>query len=228
MTTKDRVLARIRRANAHAGGPGPARPEEIDAEYAALPRPYRDRHGPDRTPAERVDLLAANLTEYRAHVHRTDPAGLPALVAALLTARGARSLLVPEGVPAAWTAALDPELRRVPDDPAMPVAALDAVDSVLTDCALAIAETGTLITDGGPGQGRRRAALVPDHHICVVRVPDQVVDSVPLALPHLDPTRAQTWTSGPSATSDIELDRVEGVHGPRRLDVVLLEGPHGP
>ncbi|SEG89673.1 L-lactate dehydrogenase complex protein LldG, partial [Actinacidiphila yanglinensis] len=99
---------------------------------------------------------------------------------------------------------------------------LDGIDTVITACALAIAETGTIILDAGPDQGRRRITLIPDHHICVVRVPEQVVDSVPQALPKLDPTRPLTWISGPSATSDIELDRVEGVHGPRTLDVLLV------
>jgi L-lactate dehydrogenase complex protein LldG len=99
---------------------------------------------------------------------------------------------------------------------------LDEVESVVTGCALAVAETGTIVLDGGADQGRRRITLIPDHHICVVRVPDQVVASVPQAMERLDPTRPLTWISGPSATSDIELDRVEGVHGPRTLEVVLV------
>lgn len=115
-------------------------------------------------------------------------------------------------------------MTRVPDRGESTADELDRVDSVVTACALAIAETGTIVLDGSPDQGRRRITLVPDHHICVVRVPEQVVSSVPQALERLDPARPLTWISGPSATSDIELDRVEGVHGPRTLEVVLVTG----
>ncbi|MFJ6792967.1 lactate utilization protein C [Streptomyces sp. NPDC091268] len=215
MSSKDRILGRIRRATA-AGPPGDGGPEP------RIPRDYLRVHG-RRTPAETVDLLAAHLAEYRAKVHRVDADGLPALPARLLAARGARTVLVPAGLPPHWLSAAD--AVRVPDRAAATPYELDAVDSVVTGCALAVAETGTLVLDAGPGQGRRRISLVPDHHICVVRVPDQVVDSVPQALPLLDATRPLTWISGPSATSDIELDRVEGVHGPRTLEVVLLGAP---
>ncbi|MFE4635506.1 lactate utilization protein C [Streptomyces sp. NPDC056773] len=207
MSAREQILARIRRAL-----PEP-RPD------TAVPRDYLPAHGA-RTPAESADLLAANLTEYRAKVHRVDEDGIAALLARLLTARGAASVLVPPGLPPHWLAAA--EATRIPDRADSTPYQLDAVDSVVTGCALAIAETGTIVLDGGPEQGRRRITLIPDHHICVVRVPGQVVDSVPQALPLLDPTRPLTWISGPSATSDIELDRVEGVHGPRTLEVVLL------
>lgn len=210
MSTKDRILARIRRANAQAPDAPP------------VPRDYLRTHG-TRTPAETADLLAANLTEYRARVHRTDEDGLPPLLARLLSERGSRTVLVPPALPPHWLAAAD--ATPVHDRAASTPHALDRVDSVVTGCALAIAETGTIVLDGGPDQGRRRITLIPDHHVCVVRVPAQVVDSVPQALERLDPARPLTWISGPSATSDIELDRVEGVHGPRTLDVVLLAAP---
>ncbi len=184
-------------------------------------RDYAEAHVPEE-PAALLDLLAANLTDYRAHVHRCSAAELPASVARLLAERGSRSAVVPSGLPPHWLSAVD-GVELLPATDALGATELDAVDSVVTGCALAVAETGTIVLDGGPDQGRRMLTLVPDHHICVVRAPEQIVASVPRALPRLDPTRPLTWISGPSATSDIELDRVEGVHGPRTLDVVLVE-----
>ncbi|MFB7833721.1 lactate utilization protein C [Streptomyces sp. NPDC056056] len=212
MTTdsRARVLARIRAAVADA-------PEAPD-----VTRDYRTSHGPDG-PDALLDLLHENLADYRAHVHGSAPDGLPDLVARLLAEHGARSVVVPPGLPEEWLAASGAERRT--DTPPLTPYALDGIDAVVTGCALAIAETGTIVLDGGPGQGRRALTLVPDLHLCVVEAPEQVVASVPQALPRLDPARPLTWISGPSATSDIELDRVEGVHGPRTLEVILVTRP---
>ncbi|MER7480108.1 lactate utilization protein C [Streptomyces sp. NPDC126510] len=208
MNSRERVLGRVRRALANA-----------PADEAPITRDYLREHG-RRTAAETVELLAENLADYRAVVHRTDAGGLAALIAGLLEKHGSASVLVPPGLNEEWLAAT--EVARVADQAESTPEELDRVDSVLTACAVAIAETGTIVLDGSPDQGRRRITLVPDHHICVVRVPGQVVSSVPQGLERLDPARPLTWISGPSATSDIELDRVEGVHGPRTLEVILI------
>ncbi|GGY93477.1 hypothetical protein GCM10010300_41950 [Streptomyces olivaceoviridis] len=212
MSSRERILGRVRRALADV-------PADEGPYEEAVPRDYLREHG-QRTTEETVELLAENLVDYRAVVHRCDAEELPLLVMRLLAERGSQEVLVPPGLPPEWLSAADPV--RVHDRVADTARRLDRVDSVVTGCAVAIAETGTIVLDGSPDQGRRRISLVPDHHICVVRVPDQVVSSVPQALERLDPTRPLTWISGPSATSDIELDRVEGVHGPRTLEVILL------
>jgi L-lactate dehydrogenase complex protein LldG len=126
-------------------------------------------------------------------------------------------VVVPVDLPAAW----QPD-DAIVDDPPLSPAQLDQADGVLTACALAIAVTGTVVLDHGPGQGRRALTLLPDYHLVVVRGA-HVVTAVPDAIAALDPTRPLTWISGPSATSDIELTRVEGVHGPRTLEVILVE-----
>jgi L-lactate dehydrogenase complex protein LldG len=172
--------------------------------------------GPDAL----LELFAERVAEYRATVHRTMAADLPRAVAAVLARRGARRVAVPAGLPADWLATAGVE--QVSDVPPLAVDALDALDGVITTCAVGIAETGTLVLDGGSGQGRRALSLLPDRHLCVIRA-DQIVQDVPEALARLDPRRPMTWISGPSATSDIELQRVEGVHGPRVLDVVIVE-----
>ena len=213
MSSKELILGRIRRALTDI--PPTERPDEV-----AVERTYRRVHG-ERSVEQTTELLAENLADYRAIVHRCPAAELPDRIAALLAERGSRTLVVPTGLPPGWLPA-EPEVTVVRDAADLTPNQLDGMDSVLTGCAVAIAETGTLVLDAGPGQGRRALTLVPDHHICVVRVPEQVVASLPRALPRLDPRRPLTWISGPSATSDIELDRVEGVHGPRTLEVVLV------
>jgi predicted ATPase len=151
-------------------------------------------------------------------VHRCGPGEAAQVIADAVAARGLRRVGVPRGFPAEWSALLR---GAVPGDPPLDVAALDALDGVVTTCAVAIAETGTIVLDTGPGQGSRAFTLVPDYHLAVVRAA-QIVAAVPDAVAALDPTRPLTWISGPSATSDIELSRVEGVHGPRTLDIVIV------
>lgn len=197
MTAREEVLARIRSAVAGA----PVLPD--------LRRDYRVAG----EGAGSVRLFVERVEDYRATVHQVQLQDVPATVARLAPGR----VVVPAGVPQDWLGGVDVER----DEPPLTPIELDAVDVVLTTCAVAIAETGTVILDGGPGQGRRALTLVPDHHVVVVHA-EQVVTGVPEALERLDPRRPQTWISGPSATSDIELQRVEGVHGPRRLDVVVV------
>jgi L-lactate dehydrogenase complex protein LldG len=217
VSSRDLILGRVRRALADV-------PRDDTPYERAVRRDYLHEHG-GLGPSETVELLAENLADYRALVHRTDADGLAEMIAGLLRAHGSTTVLVPSRLREDWLSATD--LTRVPDRGESTAHELDRVDSVVTACALAIAETGTIVLDGSPDQGRRRITLVPDHHVCVVRVPDQVVSSVPQALELLDPARPLTWISGPSATSDIELDRVEGVHGPRTLEVVLVSGGGG-
>jgi L-lactate dehydrogenase complex protein LldG len=205
MSARDEILARVARSLADRPRPAP------------VPRHYR-RTGPPGVDA--VALFAERAADYRATVERVEPPGLPAAVAAALAGRGARRVVVPAGLPADWLAAADVTTEY--DDPPLSTAELDSTDGVVTGAALAIAETGTIVLDAGVAQGRRALTLLPDFHLCVVRA-DQIVASVPEGIARLDPRRPQTWISGPSATSDIELNRVEGVHGPRNLHILILD-----
>ncbi len=207
---RDEVLARIRTALG-SPAPGSQAPSEDP-----VPRGYRTSG--DLGTAQLLDLLAERLRDYGCTVRRTTPGQLITAVGEALGQRGARRIVVPPGLD---VAGLPAGVDIVADD-GLSAAALDAVDGVITGAAVAIAETGTIVLDGSPDQGRRALSLVPDYHLCLVRA-SQVVALVPEALARLDPRRPLTWISGPSATSDIELDRVEGVHGPRTLDVILVE-----
>ncbi|WP_086832264.1 LUD domain-containing protein, partial [Streptomyces sp. NRRL B-24572] len=170
---------------------------------------------------DRVALFAERVADYRATVTTTGPAGLPKAIATALTARGTRRLALPDGFPAHLLPSGD-DWEWAPEP--LDVRTLDTLDGTVTLAAAGIAVTGTLVLDTGPGQGRRALTLVPDHHLCVIHA-EQIADDVFDALAHLDPTRPLTFISGPSATSDIELERVEGVHGPRTLDVIIVTEP---
>ena len=189
-----------------------------DPQVPPVTRGYRTSGEHPPGAAELLDLLTDRLVDYKAGVTRCTADELPGAVAEVLsrTAPGGR-LVVPPGLPQAWTAGAD-VLR---DDGSTATDELDTVAGVVTACAVAVAETGTIVLDAGPDQGRRALSLVPDLHLCVVRA-DQVVQTVPEAVSRLEATRPLTWISGPSATSDIELNRVEGVHGPRTLEVLLV------
>jgi L-lactate dehydrogenase complex protein LldG len=210
---RDEILMRIRAAN------GPAVPgTEVDAAYAAIPRGYRRAHH-DPAASDIVALFAERAADYRAVVERVSPEDVPTAIARAI-ARPAFTLLVPDGLSEEWLTELPESVTIVRDDPPRPPRELDAIDGVVTGCAVAIAETGTIILDHGSAQGRRALTLVPDFHLVVVRA-DQIAPDIADAIARLDPVRPHTLISGPSATSDIELIRVEGVHGPRNLHVLI-------
>ena len=198
MSARDDILGRVRAAldGVEPGGGIPPAPR-------VAPAPAGD--------PRLVDLFAERVADYRAEVRRCSASELAAVVAAALP-EGAR-VVVPPGLGVAVPGAVE--------DTGLGALELDAVDAVVTEARVGIAETGTVILDHGAGQGRRAITLVPDRHVCIVRE-EQVVADVPDAVTLLDPSSPTTWISGPSATSDIELDRVEGVHGPRHLHVIVV------
>lgn len=215
MNAREEVLARI--ANAHRAAPPPnLRYEDISREY---------RTTSDSSAEMLTELLIDRLVDYRALVRQCSVDDLGATIAHVLAERGAGTVATAAGLDPSWTSNLSVSVLTdgLSEDDQLSVSELDGVDGVITSCAVAIAETGTLILDGSAGQGRRVITLIPDYHLCVVFV-DQIVPDVPQALARLEATRPLTMISGPSATSDIELNRVEGVHGPRTLEVIIV-GP---
>jgi L-lactate dehydrogenase complex protein LldG len=195
VSARDEILGLVRSALVGVDRPAPATPPPT------LPR----------GDADLVALFAERVADYRAVVERCSAGDVADRVRAAL----------PDGARVVVPAGLDLEVRGSVEDDDLTAAELDALDGVVTRATVGIAETGTIVLDHGPGQGRRAITLVPDLHVCLVEAA-QVVADVPDAMGLLDPARPQTWVSGPSATSDIELDRVEGVHGPRRLHVIVV------
>jgi L-lactate dehydrogenase complex protein LldG len=172
--------------------------------------------------AAAVDLFVERLEAQKTVVRRVAPGDVAAAATAVCAERGVRRLGIPPGLPAGWR----PTGVDVVEDHDLTPAGLDSLDAVLTGCTLAIAETGSLVLAAGPADGRRALSLVPDVHVCVVSE-DQVEADLPAAMPRIaglvcEEGRPVVFVSGPSATSDIELHRVEGVHGPRRLVVLLV------
>jgi len=199
VSAREEILGRVRTAIENAG-PTPD-----------IPRDYR------KATDDGLDTFFDRLAHYEATTHHIPASDLADTVHAILKDR---RIVTPAGIPDTWVT------NPLKDEPPLDAHALDACDGVITTCALAIAQTGTIVLDGGPGMGRRALTLVPDYHLCVVKE-HQIVSSVPEAIAKLqaDPTRALTFISGPSATVDIEMVRVRGVHGPRRLEVIVVTDP---
>jgi L-lactate dehydrogenase complex protein LldG len=214
VNAREDVLARI--AAAYRAAP----PAEL--RYSEITREYRITS--DLEVAALTDLLVDRLVDYRALVRQCTADDLDAEIADALATRGAQTMVAPTGLDSSWTRGFSGGVLTdgLSAGDQLSISELDRVDGVITSCAVAIAETGTLILDGSPGQGRRIITLIPDYHLCVVFA-DQIVADVPDALAKLEATRPLTMISGPSATSDIELNRVEGVHGPRTLEVIIVD-----
>jgi L-lactate dehydrogenase complex protein LldG len=215
MSSRDEVLGRIRAALGDAPRP------DVDAAYQELPRPYLRAHH-DPAGHDIVALFAERAADYRAVVERLPEAEVPDAVARVLAERAREAgagaeFALPDGFPPEWIPA---GVTVVRDEPPLSAAQLDRLAGVVTGCAVAIAETGTIVLDHGPAQGRRALTLVPDFHLVIVRA-GQVSADLPDSFGRLGPGRPHTLISGPSATSDIELTRVEGVHGPRTLHILL-------
>jgi L-lactate dehydrogenase complex protein LldG len=240
VTARDEVLGRIRTAlGGDSGGGAHAPADPSSAGYRT--------HG-ELDQAALLDLFAGRLIDYRSQVRRTEPDKLLDTVRAALAERGARRVVLPPGLDLPGLSQPGPgqpgpgqsgpgqsgpgqsgpgqvgslDGVELITDGGLSAEDLDQMDGVITRAAVAIAETGTIVLDAGPGQGRRALTLIPDYHLCLIEA-GQVVALVPEGVARLRPDRPLTWISGPSATSDIELERVEGVHGPRTLEVILIE-----
>lgn len=204
------VLSRIRDALADKPPPAPVEVSRTRTEPLGL---------------DPVAVFAERVADYRATVTRCVPDAVPETVAASCRRHAARSLVAPEALPRAW---VPPGCELRVDEPTLSIEQLDSVDGAITGACLAIAETGTIVLDGHGASGRRALSLIPDLHVCVVeeaKIVATVDDAFEALTDAAREGRPLTFVSGPSATSDIELRRVEGVHGPRRLDVIVVEAP---
>lgn len=213
MNARQEILSRIREALGDI--PASEQPEAVARSY---------RHSGTATHEEVLARFVERVVDYKVDVQRVKAEDLPQTIAAICVQRGVQRLVVPVDVPSTW---LPGGIELLRDDPPLTNEQLDGSDGVLTGCALGIAQTGTIVLDGGAAQGRRVLSLLPDYHLCIIREA-QIVELVPEAIARLGDTirlhhSPLTFISGPSATSDIELNRVEGVHGPRTLDVLISQ-----
>jgi L-lactate dehydrogenase complex protein LldG len=220
------ILSRIRGSRIRDSGirdaktrgiPDDAGSESTARDYAEIPRAYQ-RTG-SLNAAQQLDLFEERLVEYDAHVHRVSESALPAAISTAIERRGARRIAVPVGIPAAWVTSS----ISVTEAESLSSIELDKFDGVLSGCTVAIALTGTIVLQNAPSQGPRKLSLVPDFHLCVVYA-NQIVETVSEAFDRLAATATlpTTFISGPSATADIEMTRIKGVHGPRFLEVLIV------
>lgn len=223
-SAKDAILARIRAAQPSPPSEQNGTMDVVIAERGGALPTYQPTD--DRPRAQLIAELIDRLRDYKATVERIAADSLPATIAAACEQYAIQRLVIPVDIPSNW---LPAQVEALRDDPPLTNADLDSSDGALTGCAYAVAQTGTIALDGGPLQGRRALTLIPDRHICIVHA-DQVVGSVPNVVTRLgsQPIRPITFISGPSATSDIELSRVEGVHGPRTLHILLVDDEGNP
>ena len=205
ISSRERVLERISKANFKAAGP----PESIPRRYDC---------GSTQSADETVALFERRLQDYDARVFRVRSNEIAARAAEILQSGHRQRIVVPDGLPTAWRT---DRLTWIPDDE-LSIDVLNAVDGVMTGATLGVAVSGSIVLQHGPAEGRRVLTLLPDYHLCVLQAA-QVVETLPEAFARLDPARPVTFFSGPSATADIEMTRIKGVHGPRFLDVLLVE-----
>jgi L-lactate dehydrogenase complex protein LldG len=204
LSSRDRILQRIRRANTQPPAQQP------------IPRNYDYVSG--RTPAETLAQFDERLRDYDARVFTADSAAISSVIAEILIAANRRRIAIPTGLPAEWRS----ETIEWIGDNNLSVDALNSVDGVMTAATVCVAASGSIALQHGPAEGRRALTLLPDYHLCVVEA-SQIVETLPEAFSRLDSARPVTFISGPSATADIEMTRIKGVHGPRFLDVLLIE-----
>ncbi|MFC5722394.1 lactate utilization protein C [Streptomyces gamaensis] len=207
MTARANILRKV--DDALADVPAESWKEEI-------PRAYLRSAPPD------IEEFLTHNRAYGTRVHRVTPDQLAATVAQVVAGHHARTLAAPGDAPKQWLAAIPMTTTVLPDTPGAPIEPLAAVDVSITGCAVAVAKTGGFAVNGGPTQGRRLLSLLPDRHIVVIMA-SQIVGTLAEALQHLTPDRPAAWIAGPSITADIELTRVDGAHGPRTLDMILVE-----
>ena len=207
-TAKEEILNRIAAAQKQAGLP----------EHVEIPREYQKEGTLNAD--ELREMLVDRLEDYKADVHVTDESGLNSTLVDILKERGCSNVVYAPGMDAGLLDGFEGTIT--PDDNAKDPRELDAVDAVVTESHVTSAQTGTIVLESNETCGRRALTLVPDRHVCIVRK-EQIVYGIPEVVSRMNPERPATWISGPSATSDIELSRVEGVHGPRDLIVVIVK-----